>query len=85
MKISALSLVLTANAQDVTISHKEKQKINHLKKNWPKMIDLYFVNPAIPAKRPISAVRFGEKMKQKMSQVNAFKAIQCYTIRLCKA
>ena len=71
MKISALALIFTANAQEtVTIGSKEKQKINHLKKNWPKMIDLYFVNPEIPARRPESAARFGNLMKTKMERVS---------------
>ena len=83
MKISALALIFTANAQEtVTIGHKEKQKINHLKKNWPIMLDKFFINPTVPAKRPISAARFGNGMKNKMAAVSLIKIIDFYVFLL---
>merc|ERR1739844_639619 len=72
MKLFALiaSLVTAdflADIQTVTITQKEKQKVHHLKKYWPVMMDLFFTNAA-HASRPVGAARFAGKMKTKMAK-----------------
>ena len=53
----------------IIFQNKEKQKINHLKKNWPVMVDLFFTNNP-DAKRPAGAQRFAGKMKDKMAKLH---------------
>ena len=68
------STMLVANAADdqdtLTISAKEKQKVAHLKKNWPKMTTEFFRNPANDgtAKRPVGAHRFADRMDRHMAK-----------------
>ena len=67
---SVFALLVATDAQEtITINNKEKQKVAHLKKNWPKMLDEFFRNPAAAghAKRPFGACRFANKMESNMS------------------
>merc|ERR1739838_92695 len=73
MKLS-LFIMASAAAQDVvTISNKEKQKVAHLKKSWPKMLNQFFRIPAADgsARQPIGAVRFADKMEYHMNNLHA--------------
>ena len=51
----------------INIKDKEKQKINHLKKSWPIMMDLFFIN-APNAMSPKGAKRFGDRMLERVEK-----------------
>ena len=68
MKLLTFAVLATTFAQDeVTINWKEKQKVDRLKKNYAKMLDMFFINNPGAAK-PVGAVRFGTSMKVKMAK-----------------